>query len=297
MTYNPLPQPADVVVNTGVSTSPVSFSNPFPVTGSVTLPSTSSDAFGRLRVSNPLTLFDSSHRYRDNNLWSSLVVGTGSTVGFVTAQGLINIGIGTTAGCSVIRETTKVFAYQPGKALRNGEPVLTPRGWKAIEKLKVGDEVFDGLGNVTKVIGVYPQGEREIFRFTFDDGSVIDADEGHLWVTICRKNSKKLKKGDKNILTTEQMIQITGNVPKVQDRWRIPCSPILKIEETPVMIDPYTLGAILGDGSVSHGSSVTFTTADEELLDYLVCKKITKRQGPKYSYDLLGLYEHIRYIN
>ena len=75
------------------------------------------DAFGRLRVSNPLTLFDSSHRYRDNNLWSSLVVGTGSTVGFVTTQGLINIGIGTTAGCSVIRETTKVFAYQPGKSL------------------------------------------------------------------------------------------------------------------------------------------------------------------------------------
>jgi hypothetical protein len=75
------------------------------------------DAFGRLRVSNPLTLFDSSHRYRDNNLWSSLVVGTGSTVGFVTAQGLINIGIGTTAGCSVIRETTKTFSYQPGKSL------------------------------------------------------------------------------------------------------------------------------------------------------------------------------------
>ena len=44
------------------------------------------DAFGRLRVSNPLTLFDSSHRYRDNNLWTSLVVGSGSTVGFVTPQ-------------------------------------------------------------------------------------------------------------------------------------------------------------------------------------------------------------------
>jgi len=76
-----------------------------------------SDAFGRTRVSNPLTLFDSSHRYRDNNLWSSLVVGTGSTVGFVTTQGLISIGIGTTAGCSVIRETTKTFSYQPGKSL------------------------------------------------------------------------------------------------------------------------------------------------------------------------------------
>jgi hypothetical protein len=75
------------------------------------------DAFGRLRTSSPLTLFDSSHRYRDNNLWDSLIVGTGSTVGFVTAQGLINISIGTTAGCSAIRETTKVFSYQPGKSL------------------------------------------------------------------------------------------------------------------------------------------------------------------------------------
>jgi hypothetical protein len=84
--------------------------NRFPV-------SINSDAFGRTRVSNPLTLFDSSHRYRDNNLWESLIVGTGSTVGFVTTQGLINIGIGTTAGCSVIRETTKTFSYQPGKSL------------------------------------------------------------------------------------------------------------------------------------------------------------------------------------
>jgi hypothetical protein len=75
------------------------------------------DAFGRLRISQPLTLFDSSHRYRDNNLWSSLVVGTGSTVGFVTTQGLVNLSIGTTAGCSIIRETTKVFSYQPGKSL------------------------------------------------------------------------------------------------------------------------------------------------------------------------------------
>jgi len=93
--------------------------NPIPITGTVATspPTGTTDAFGRTRVSSPLTLFDSSHRYRDNNLWDSLLVGTGSTVGFATTQGLINIGIGTTAGCSVIRETTKVFSYQPGKSL------------------------------------------------------------------------------------------------------------------------------------------------------------------------------------
>ena len=91
--------------------------NPIPVSGNLSVSPANADAFGRTRVSNPFTLFDSSHRYRDNNLWESLIVGTGSTVGFVTTQGLINIGIGTTSGSSVIRETTKVFSYQPGKSL------------------------------------------------------------------------------------------------------------------------------------------------------------------------------------
>ena len=91
----------------------VTKTNRFPVD---VLPA-NADAFGRTRVSNPLTLFDSSHRYKDNNLWEGLLVGTGATVGFSTTEGLINIGIGTTAGCSVIRETTKVFSYQPGKSL------------------------------------------------------------------------------------------------------------------------------------------------------------------------------------
>ncbi len=116
-------------VSLNLNNAPVSSSNPLPVTGtvsistssaaaSITFPPIATDAFGRLRTSTPLTLFDSSHRYKDNNLWSGLVVGTGSTVGFVTTQGLVNISIGTTAGCSAIRETTKVFSYQPGKSLQ-----------------------------------------------------------------------------------------------------------------------------------------------------------------------------------
>jgi len=76
------------------------------------------DAFGRLRIAAPLTLFDSSHRYRDNNLFTSLIVGTGSTVGFVTVQGLVDITVGVGSTASVIRETTKTFSYQPGKSLQ-----------------------------------------------------------------------------------------------------------------------------------------------------------------------------------
>jgi len=74
------------------------------------------DAFGRLRVSTPLTLFDSSHRYRDNNLWSSLTA-VGGSYAFNQNQGLMDLTVSGLSGSSVIRETTKVFAYQPGKSL------------------------------------------------------------------------------------------------------------------------------------------------------------------------------------
>lgn len=75
-----------------------------------------SDAFGRLRTSAPLTLFDSSHRYRDNNLWAT-TSGTGGTTAFDVNAGLVNLNVTTTSGSEIVRETTKVFSYQPGKSM------------------------------------------------------------------------------------------------------------------------------------------------------------------------------------
>jgi len=74
------------------------------------------DAFGRLRVSEPFTLFDSSHRFDDNGLWSTSTA-TGGAATFNAAQGLIDLDVTTSSGSEVVRETTKVFSYQPGKSL------------------------------------------------------------------------------------------------------------------------------------------------------------------------------------
>lgn len=74
------------------------------------------DAFGRLRISEPFTLFDSSHRFADNELWSTATA-TGGTATFNAAQGLVDLAVTTASGSEVIRETTKVFSYQPGKSL------------------------------------------------------------------------------------------------------------------------------------------------------------------------------------
>ena len=102
--------------------------NPWVVSGNVnaTLPSNSnviisgfggatSDAFGRLRVSEPFTLFDTQSRYYDHGQFDSSTAGTANVV-YVAAQSSFQLNVGNANGDSVIRETKRVFPYQPGKS-------------------------------------------------------------------------------------------------------------------------------------------------------------------------------------
>lgn len=78
--------------------------------------SAATDAFGRIRVAQPLTLFDSSHRFADNGLWATDTASGGAAT-FSANEGLVNLSVTTTSGSKVYRETLKVFSYQPGKSL------------------------------------------------------------------------------------------------------------------------------------------------------------------------------------
>lgn len=77
---------------------------------------TLTDAFGRMRVSEPLTLFDSQHRYQDNGKWYTANTAGSNTV-HQTNESAIDLNVDTTSGHYVYRETGRVFAYQPGKSL------------------------------------------------------------------------------------------------------------------------------------------------------------------------------------
>jgi len=93
------------ILNTSINNSSIANANSMAI-----------DAFGRQRVSSPLTLFDSSHRYNDNGLWATSTASGGSAV-FSANEGLVNLNVNTTNGSQVLRETLKVFSYQPGKSL------------------------------------------------------------------------------------------------------------------------------------------------------------------------------------
>lgn len=108
---NPIPVSKDTTAN--------SDSNPIYVKGTADtsfFAPTQTDAFGRLRVSNPFTLADHFNRYQDNGLFSSAVAGGGS-VGYDGNNCAITLSVGTGATDSVKRETNRVYAYQPGKSL------------------------------------------------------------------------------------------------------------------------------------------------------------------------------------
>jgi hypothetical protein len=95
---------------------------PLEVTSTNTTPITveytdvAKDAFGRLRTSDPFTLFDSSHRYSDNGQWVESTTAGGSSSQNAN-QGLIDMTVTTVSGAQVLRETKRVFNYQPGKSL------------------------------------------------------------------------------------------------------------------------------------------------------------------------------------
>jgi hypothetical protein len=126
------------------------------------------DAFGRSRVSQPLTLFDSSHRYKDNGLWSTSN-STGTTYAFNSNAGLIELNLPTTSGAEIIRETTKVFSYQPGKSLQVLNTVVMEPP-KANLRQRVG---YFGPNN-----GIYLEANGTNVAFverSYSNGSVVES--------------------------------------------------------------------------------------------------------------------------
>lgn len=104
-----------------------------------------------------------------------------------------------------------------GKALKNGTKVLTPKGYKPIEELKLWDEVFDETGNIQRVIGVYPQGKKKVYRVTFNNllvdetaKEVVNMDEvENIYIDCCKDHLWSYYKGKKGKFitkTTEQLI-------------------------------------------------------------------------------------------
>jgi len=132
--------------------------------------STAYDAFGRLRVSNPLTIFDSKNIMSKNTLFDEALTGSG-TVSYTSAKSTVNLNVTTASGDKVIRQSKRVMSYQPGKSLLilNTFVMQTP---EANLKQKVG--TFDANN------GIFFMADGttlKIVRRTYTSGSPADTEK------------------------------------------------------------------------------------------------------------------------
>ncbi|MDJ1130434.1 PhoH family protein [Streptomyces iconiensis] len=158
------------------------------------------------------------------------------------------------------------LAYMRGRAQPTFTKVLTPEGFRPIGDLDVGDLVIGSNGEPTPVLGVYPQGEKDIYRVTAQDGSWTLACGEHLWTV--RTASDKRRDKPWRVLETREMI---GNLRAAHARrYELPMltAPVC-FPEREVPMDPYALGLLLGDGCLTGSTTPSFATADPELVTTL----------------------------
>jgi phosphate starvation-inducible protein PhoH and related proteins len=158
------------------------------------------------------------------------------------------------------------LAFMRGRAQPLDKQVLTPTGFRSIGSLEVGDLVIGSDGRPTPVLGVYPQGRKEVFQVRAQDGAATVCCGEHLWF-VTTPDDRKHGKAGRVIETHEMMGRLRRHH---QHRFELPLvSDPVKFEPREVPVDPYALGLLLGDGCLTTKTTPSFTTADEELAEEL----------------------------
>ncbi|OII70030.1 PhoH family protein [Streptomyces sp. CC77] len=175
------------------------------------------------------------------------------------------------------------LAYMRGRSQPIFTNVMTPDGWRPIGDLQVGDLVIGSNGEPTPVLGVYPQGERDVYRVTAQDGSWTLCCGEHLWTV--RTASDRRRNKPWRVMETQDMI---GNLRAAHARrYELPMltAPVRHPDQD-VPMDPYALGLLLGDGCLTGSTTPSFATGDEELAQALGAAlpgvSVRHRGGPDY---------------
>jgi phosphate starvation-inducible protein PhoH and related proteins len=154
------------------------------------------------------------------------------------------------------------LAFMRGRAQPVTTQVLTYEGWKAIGELKVGDTVTGSDGWPTKVLGVFPQGTKPVFRVAATDGASTLCCAEHLWAVKTASDKRRGKPW--RVLQTQDL------APNLrvfhQHRYELPMlrAPVA-FPASRVPLEPYSLGLLLGDGCITGKTTAQFSTGDAEL--------------------------------
>lgn len=162
--------------------------------------------------------------------------------------------------------------------------VLTPTGWKTIGELEVGDDICGTNGTTQKVLGVYHKGRKDIYKVTLADGNngnrAVECSEEHLWSVVTDS-------GVKRTITTKQLLEngVGRKSNPNAGKYFIPTSEVEFANRTDLPMDPYLLGVLLGDGSLSenHEIDIAIGLKEEYVLDKVILPHGCKMRKRYYT--------------
>ena len=172
-----------------------------------------------------------------------------------------------------------------GKAQPLDAKLLTPNGWIRMGDVQIGDQVIGSDGKPHDVIGVFPQGKKPIYRVTFNDGGTTECCDEHLWSvqTMWGKWAGRPYRTQSLRQLMDHGIQdAAGNY-----KFGIPVVDTIEFDEKELPIDPYLLGALLGDETILS-SPIAISSADEEILELvenLLPSDVSLHQQAESEYD------------
>jgi replicative DNA helicase len=172
-----------------------------------------------------------------------------------------------------------ILAARPsmGKAQPLDAKILTTNGWTTMGEIKIGDQLASIDGQESKVVGVFPQGEKQIYKVTFSDGRSTEACADHLWEVHYRTWDTP------RVLTTEQLISKLGNKRYQKRLWiNTFTGEFGHNEELPIL--PWALGLLLGKGDFNN---MRFSTASTSVL-----RQMSIELGKTYALNHAGRYDY-----
>lgn len=151
-----------------------------------------------------------------------------------------------------------------------------------------GDYVFDRNGKPTQVLGVFPQGKRDVYRVTLGDGRTLDVSDNHLWAVF---PAKRARDEGYTIYTTQTLLNKgleTKHHDRVGMKYFIPMNGPVDWPARDFAVDPYAIGALIGDGCLSSKTELTMSSDDEFVVSKvadLIGAAGYRRTSPDNNYD------------
>lgn len=166
---------------------------------------------------------------------------------------------------------SKDISNGSGKAQPYSERIMTPTGITTMGKLKVGDLVYNRFGKAERVTHIFEKGKLNVYKVTTSDGREILVNKDHLFTVYNSKGELNETLSLESMLTTGLWKDNPYKPGSKIYRYALPINEAIEYPTAKINYDPYTVGALLGDGCLT-GEHIQISADDKKkfVLDKIV---------------------------